>query len=296
VAEPMDIYTDPITGRQRVYIPATVDDNPTLMVNDPSYIAYLDSLPENLRKAWRYGDWNVFEGQYFNEWRPDKHVVEPFKIPDTWKRYRSIDFGRAAPFACLWFAVDYDHNVWVYRGYYSHRPDLNEQGKDADVTAKAVVELSKEDPIIEGKQYEYTVLDSASFAEEGHGEKISNLMARVTKNKLTCIPSSKKRIAGWTIMHQYLRWDDKPDKEPLIKFFNVCNNSIRTIPSLIHDDKRPEDLNTNMEDHLADCTRYLLQTLRGTKTIEPLSGTAKLVASLHKQKSFPQNIKSFYNN
>jgi len=65
---------------------------------------------------------------------------------------------------------------------------------------------------------------------------------------------------------------------------------------LIHDDKRPEDLNTHMEDHLADCTRYLLQTLRGVKTKEPLSGTAKLVAKLHRQKSFPEGLNTFYNN
>lgn len=296
ITDPMKIYIDPQTGRTRVYIPATVDDNPTLMINDPAYILYLDSLPENLRKAWRYGDWNVFEGQYFNEWRPDKHVVEPFEIPDTWKRYRSIDFGRAAPFACLWFAVDYDGNVWAYREYYSHRPDLNEQGKDADVNALAVAELSKDDPIIEGHRYQYTVLDSASFADEGHGEKISDLMARVTKNDVVCIPSSKKRIAGWTIMHSYLRWDDKDNKEPKLKFFSTCKNSIRTIPAMIHDDKRPEDLDTSMEDHIGDLCRYILQTFRSRKTTEPLSGTAKLVASLHKQKSFPEGLNNFYNN
>jgi len=275
IAEPMKVYIDPFTKRTRVYIPATVEDNPTLMKNDPSYVAYLDSLPDTLRKAWRYGDWNVFEGQFFNEWRLDKHVAIPFKIPDTWKRYRAIDFGRSAPFVCLWFAIDYDGNVICYREYYSHRPDLGEIGKDADVNAKAVVELSKEDPIIEGKQYEYTVLDAASFADEGHGEKISELMARVTKGHLNCIPSSKKRIAGWTIMHKYLRWDDKPDKKPQLKFFSTCKESIRTIPALIHDEHRPEDANTNMDDHCADSCRYYLQTLRSKKTAIPMTVAQK---------------------
>ena len=269
ITEPMRVYTDPDTGRTRVFIPATVEDNPTLMINDPSYVRYLDSLPEAQRKAWRYGDWNVFEGQYFNEWRNDVHVVEPFKIPDTWKRYRSIDFGRNAPFACLWFAIDHDGNVWAYREYYSHRPDLNEIGKDADINAKNVVGLSLQDPVIEGVRYQYSVLDSASFAEEGHGEKISALMSRVTKGELNCIPSSKKRIAGWTVMHNYLRHDK--ENPPKLRFFKNCHNAIRTIPSLIHDAHRVEDLDTSMEDHVGDLCRYFLQTLRGKKTKKPLT-------------------------
>lgn len=278
IGDPMKVHFDKKTGRSRVYIPATVDDNPTLKDNDPAYISFLEGLPDNLRKAWRYGDWNVFAGQYFSEWNPEKHIVEPFKIPASWKRYRSIDFGRTAPYCCKWYAIDYDGNVWVYREYYSHRPDLGEEGKDADVNALEVARLSAIDPIIEGRRYQYSVLDSASFAEEGHGENIAKMMARVTKGKLTCIPSSKKRIAGWTIMHEYLAWDK--DHLPKLRYFNTCVNSIRTIPSLIHDERRPEDLDTTMEDHSADTDRYLLQTFRSRKTPKPLNPTQKRLKEL----------------
>jgi len=281
VAPPNTFYKDPITGRGRIFIPAKVEDNPTLIKADPQYVSFLESLPYNLKKAWREGRWDIFAGQYFTEWNPEKHIIEPRDIPKHWKRYRAIDFGRASPFACYWVAIDYDGNAYVYREYYSHRPDLHEQGKDADVNALEVVRLSSEDPIIEGRQYQYTVADSSIFADEGHGETIAHLMARVTKNKLLCIPSSKKRIAGWTIMHQYLRHDKTT--EPKLKFFNTCHNAIRTIPTLIHDEKRPEDLDTTGEDHAADAIRYLLQTFRERKTKKPLNATQKKILQLKQE-------------
>ena len=89
------------------------------------------------------------------------------------------------------------------------------------------------------------------------------------------IPSSKDRIAGWTIMHQYLNHNDLI--EPQLRYFrNGCKDSIRTIPTLVHydptrfsDPKRLEDLDTGGEDHAADVDRYFLQTLRNPETKQP---------------------------
>jgi hypothetical protein len=268
VAAPQTLFKDPVTGRGRIFIPAKVEDNPTLLENDPNYVAFLEGLPENLRKAWREGDWNIFAGQYFQEWNEQKHIVQPFKIPDTWKKYRTIDYGRTAPFACYWVAVDYDNNAWVYREYY-------EDGKDADENAQKVVELSESDSKVLGRQYEYSILDSSCWAETGHGESIANLISRVTKGRLDCLKSPKDRVSGWTVMHQYMRYSK--ESPPKLRFFNTCHNAIRTIPSLIHDERHPEDLDTDGEDHAADAIRYLLQTFRGTKSKKPLSHIQKLL-------------------
>ena len=96
------------------FIPATVEDNVYLMKASPSYVKMLSSLPENIRRAHRYGDWNALAGTYFPEFTPEKHVVRPFIIPDHWMRYRAFDYGLDM-LACLWFAQDESGRSYMYR-------------------------------------------------------------------------------------------------------------------------------------------------------------------------------------
>lgn len=231
------------------FVPAKVEDNPYL---DISYIKSLDSLPEKLRKAYRDGNWNTFEGQFFAEWDSNKHTMDPFPIPSSWKRFRSIDIsGRSGITSCHWFALDWDGNVYVYREHYR-------TGLDADEHAREIARLS------EGEVYQYTVIDSSAFDKIGFPESIAEVYMRNGINGF--VASSKNRIAGWDFMHQFLRWTN--EQPPKLKFFTNCKNAIRTIPNLIHDELHPEDLNTRGEDHSADDVRYFLQTLRDAKTPE----------------------------
>jgi len=206
-----------------------------------------------MRKAYLEGNWDVFEGQFFSEWNRDKHVVAPFKTPLTWARFRSIDIsGRAGITSCHWYALDYDGNVWIYREYY-------QRGKDSDEHAEEINRLS------EGEDYRYTVIDSSAFDRIGLPESLAEVYVRHGITNL--VPSSKNREAGWDFMHQYLRYTE--EKEPKLKVFSTCLNFIRTIPTLVHDEHRPEDVDTDGEDHAADECRYFLQTLRETKTPKP---------------------------
>ena len=98
------------------FIQALVDDNTALMEAQPDYVAQLDALPEKLREAWRFGRWDVFEGQVFGEFVDDpehykdrrfSHVIEPFKVPESWRIYRGFDWGYAKPFSvCLLYTSD----------------------------------------------------------------------------------------------------------------------------------------------------------------------------------------------
>lgn len=252
-APPLTVFKDKVTGRSRVYIPATIDDNPTLMKNDPQYVAFLEGLPEKLKKAWRYGDWDIFEGQFFNEWDRTQHVVKPFNIPDSWAKFRSIDpSGRHGTTSCHWYAVDWDGVVWCYREHYG-------SGKDADEHAKEIALLS------EGEDYKYTVIDSAAFSKLGLPESIAEVYERNGVEGL--VPSSKKRIDGWNAVHRYLRW--KKYQLPKLRIFNTCVKMIETIPAMIHDEKTPDDLDTDLEDHAVDELRYFLQTIRDQKVSKP---------------------------
>lgn len=87
------------------FIQALLYDNEPLMRKDPEYEKQLKSLPEDIREAWLYGKWDVFDGQFFKEFDRELHVCDPFIIPEHWRRYRAFDYGLDM-LACLWAAVD----------------------------------------------------------------------------------------------------------------------------------------------------------------------------------------------
>ena len=239
-----------------IFIKSLPTDNPYLA---KSYIEELHRLPKQLRMAYLEGNWDVFEGQFFREFFRDKHVVQPFVIPESWLRFRSIDpSGRDGITSCHWYAIDWNSRVFVYREHYG-------TGKDADQHAKEIARLS------EGEKYRYTVIDSAAFSKLGLPETMAEIYNRCGVSGLT--PASKQRVVGWNTVHTYLRWDENTD--PKIKIFSTCENLIRTLPSLVHDDLHPEDLNIKGEDHSADELRYFLQTLREGHTPRPLTFVEK---------------------
>ena len=243
------------------FIPATYKDNPYLK---DEYVDYLENLPGSLGKAWREGNFDIFEGQYFREWNRDQHVVVPFEIPKSFKRFRAYDHGTANPACCKWYALDYDGRLYVYK-------ELYVTGWNVDQIADEINRMS------EGETYEYSVADSAIFAnmgmvDRGGGETIAQNFAR---HGVVFIPSSKRRVDGWTLMRQYLHWT--PTQPAKLKYFSTCKDSIRTIPSLIHDEKKPEDINSQSEDHAADTDRYLISSLHEQRTIPPKTGVAKLL-------------------
>src|SRR3990167_763778 len=230
---------------QFVFIPAKATDNKYL---DPSYFRTLDSLPENLRKAYRDGNWDIFAGQYFDEWDMQKHVVEPFELQEYWHKFRSYDHGRENPACMGWYAVNGDGQLYKYRELYA-------KGLNVDQLAEEINRLSA------GDSYQYSVADPSIFANQGFVDKFGGqtLAETFARYGITFYPASNRRIDGWNIMHQYLRWDDTT--EPKLKFFSTCTNSLRTIPALIHSDIRPEDMDTRGEDHAADECRYFLMSL-----------------------------------
>lgn len=257
------------------FIPSNYKNNPYL---NKEYISYLENLGGNLGRAWREGDFNIFEGQFFSEWREQIHTIEPFVVPDTWKRIRTIDHGRTNPTACMWGAIDCDGNVFFYREYYK-------TGVDADVNAQEIARLSQ------GERYSFTVLDSACFSKQGHGETIAEIYQR---NGVACEPWPKNRIAGWALFHEYLRHDT--NSQPKMKFFKTLVNAIKTIPTLIHDEHRPEDLNSDGPDHIADAVRGFMEYFHESKSPPEKNEVQKMLEKLKQKDTInPSNLNQFYN-
>ncbi len=229
---------------QFTLIRAYARDNPH---NPKDYYATLLSLQEPLRSAYAEGRWDLFQGQFFGEWRRELHVCKPFSIPTYWKKFAAMDWGYAAPACILWFAVSPTGKLYVYRELYERRW-TNER-------------LAREAKFLTGSEnLGYRVLDPSCFPSEKEIQIGKSDQEQLQEAGWPCIKAANERQAGWSQMRQYMHWERSPEgvltREPMIQWFETCVNSVRTIPELIFDAHEVNDLNTDMEDHPADAARY----------------------------------------
>ena len=241
------------------FIQAKVEDNKALMDTQPDYLRELENLPPTLRAAWKDGRWDVYEGQFFEDFRDDPehsqdrrwtHVIEPFEIPDGWTICRSYDFGYGKPFSCAWWAVDYDGTIYRIMELYGCTRTPNEGVKwTPDKQFEEIHKTEMQHPWLKGK----TIIGVADPAiwDASRGESVADTAARYG---VFFTPGDNERIAGWMQCHYRLQFDE--DGYPRMYVFNTCRAFIRTIPLLIYDEHKVEDLDTTMEDHVADEWRY----------------------------------------
>jgi len=260
-------FDDPETNITRMFIPSKVSDNKILLEKDPDYADRLKGVgsPELVR-AWLEGDWTAITGAYFSEFSTKRHVRRPFKIPPHWLKFRAFDWGSAAPFACLWFAVS-DGTIEglgkgtlvVYREWYgASGPNKGLRMRQEDV-ARGIIEREERGEIIT-----YSVADPAMFKEEG-GPSIAEVFYREGVNFRR---ADNARIVGWNNIRSRLIGDD--DGYPGLVFFSTCTNCIRTVPALQHDLKKQEDIDTTGDDHCF-AAGTLVATIDGDIPIEQLT-------------------------
>ena len=241
-------------------MPATVFDNPSLLDNDPDYVARLGTLPEALKKALLYGDWDSFSGQVFTEFRDDAahyidrrftHVIAPFEIPNTWRRYRSFDFGFSRPFSVGWWAADPDGRLYRYRELYgcTGEPNCGVQWSP-DVIAAKIKEI--EDKYESGRTI-FGVADPAIW-DDSHGSA-GSIVSQMERFGVVWEKGKHDRMAGKMQLHRRFRFGE--DGRPYLYVFNTCKAFIRTVPALCYDELDVEDVDTKAEDHVYDETRYM---------------------------------------
>ena len=259
------------------FIQSLVTDNQALMRTQPDYIKQLEALPYKLKQAWLYGRWDIFEGQFFEDFRdsPDPeacekagitpeearaqgrftHVIAPFDIGSrscsSWTLYRSYDFGYAKPFSCAWWAVDHDGTLYRIMELYGCTQNPNEGVKwTPDRQFSEIARIEREHPWLRGRQI-LGVADPAIW-DVSRGESIADTAVRYG---IYFTPGDHARIPGWMQCHYRLQFDENGYARCYI--FDNCTGFLRTIPQLRYDTSRPEDLDTGGEDHIADEWRYL---------------------------------------
>lgn len=222
----------------RIFIPSKVQDNKFLMDKDSDYIKRLENLDEKNKKALLYGEWDIFDGQFFTEFDRDSHVITPFEIPSDWRRYRTIDYGFDC-FAVLWIAVNSVGDCFVYREYAKPNMVISDG-------AKEVCQISSGENI-------YATLappDLWSRSQES-GLQRADIFR---KSGLPLIKSKNDRATGWACVRELL----KVNPTPKLKIFSTCTGLIKCINAIRHDDINPNDCATMPHDitHLPDALRY----------------------------------------
>lgn len=255
ICPPYKLYTDPDTGFTRCFIPSFIDDNPASKV-DRSYSRRLDMLPDHLRRMYKYGDWSVVAGAYFSGiWDETKHVVRSFKIPRHWHRFRALDWGSYRPFSVGWYAVDTESRVYRYREWYGMNGKPNEGLRlDSRTVARGILDREKEAG--DAELIEYGVADPSIFAQHD-GPSVAEKMA---EEGVAWRPADNDRLNGWQNAIDYLQWRQDGEKRPGFMTFDTCHHFRRTIPALTHDERKPDDVDTEQEDHAADEWRYALMS------------------------------------
>jgi len=255
---------DPDTGMERMFIPSKLRDNAVLVQSDPGYAGRLKGVgsPE-LVKALLEGDWSVISGAFFPEWHAAKHIIAPFEIPAHWLRYGAIDWGSAKPFCVLWLAVS-DGTLpqfprgalIVYREWYGStgEPNVGIRMVAEDV-GKGIAERTRPDPKHEGAA-PWFVADPAMFTADG-GPSIAERVGKASKLALRRADNARVSrngaMGGWDQVRARLQGEEG---RPMLYVFSTCPHLIRTLPALQHDADRPEDVDTDGEDHAPDTLRY----------------------------------------
>lgn len=227
----------------RIFLPSRVQDNRFLIEKDAGYLKRLDNLPEAQRRALKYGDWDIFEGQYFSEFRREIHVCRPFAIPAHWRRYITIDYGLDM-LAALWIAVDEQKNAYVYREVYQSGLIISDAaGKIKAASGTENIYLTLAPPDLWNRRQETGRSVADIFAEQG----------------IYLSKTGNDRIDGWMAVKEWLKpiVDERGIRRAKLQIFPHCVNLIRTLPALQYDIRNPNDVATEPHEltHAPDALR-----------------------------------------
>lgn len=273
-APPMEMKRMPKEegGMVRQYIPAKLSDNPTLAEADPDYIDRLEGLGNAaLVKAMKDGDWDIVAGGALDDvWDRSRHVLRPFEIPSSWRIDRSFDWGSSHPFAVAWWAEsdgteatmpDGSKRIWP-RGtlfyiaeYYGWNGKPNEGCRMLAVeVARKILDIER--TVFAGRRVLPGPADSSIFAAE-NGMSIGDDMARAGVRWEHADKSPGSRKAGLEAVRKKLKAGlTHPMEEPGLFVFDTCQHFIRTVPVMPRDERNPDDVDSDAEDHIFDLTRY----------------------------------------
>lgn len=232
-----------------IFIPAQVFENKYIMEHDPAYVKVLENLPEDRKQAMLYGNWDVFDGQFFREFNRKIHVIEPFVIPETWDRYIAMDYGLDM-FAVLFVAVDSKGKAYIYNEIHKSNLIVSE----ARQTLKSIM-----------RHYKYKYIYAPGDLWHRNRDTGKSTAELFYEGGIQLTEASNKRESGWLNVKEWLkvkkiRHEQTGEliEDSDLKIFSNCLNLIKYLPQLQHDEKNPNDVATEPHEptHITDALRY----------------------------------------
>ena len=246
IGEPNKIHEITLENGKKstvIFIPSLVQDNMFLLDNDPDYVSRLELLPEKEKQALLYGDWDIFDVQFFTEFDRKIHVITPFEIPKDWRIYRTRDYGLDMC-ATYWIAMDYQMNVYVYKELYESDLIVSEAARKINEMTDEKIQIDYAPPDLWNRNKDTGKSTADIFAE----------------NKQYLTKADNNRITGWLAVHEWLKpyTDEQGQLNSKLKIFSNCVNLIRTLPAVQHDEKNPNDVAVEPHEltHAPDALRY----------------------------------------
>lgn len=231
------------------FIPSLVFENKYIMEHDPNYVKVLENLPEDRKQAMLYGNWDIFDGQFFREFKRSVHVIEPFQIPEHWNRYIAMDYGLDM-FAVLFIAIDTKGKAYVYNEIHKQNLIVSE----ARQTLKSIM-----------RHYKYKYIYAPPDLWNRNRDTGKSTAELFWEGGVDLTKASNNRIAGWLNVKEWLKVRKVRNEqtgelyeESDLKIFSNCINLIKYLPQLQHDEKEPNDVATEPHEptHITDALRY----------------------------------------
>lgn len=285
-AKPLEIHRTPKAegGMLRQYIPAKLEDNPTLLENDPTYIDRLEGLGDPaLVKAMKNGDWNIVAGGALDDVWSHRLILPRFKVPKSWSIDRSFDWGSTHPFAVGWWAETDGTEVELESGVFCPPPksiiQIAEWYGTKQEGSNEGLKMSSTDIAKGVKKRDDELLKDGWIQSRVKPGPADNQISNVTDSSVPTIEtkmadegvrwaksnkSPGSRVIGLELLRTRMKAANQEHPEdPGIYFMDNCLSSVAILPTLPRDKNKPEDVDTDAEDHVYDMVRY--RVLAGAK-------------------------------
>lgn len=244
---------------------------------DPKYVAELESIKDpNLRRAWLFGDWDIVTGGAFDDvWDKRVHVIPRFVPPKGWHIDRSFDWGSSHPFSVGWWCEANGEEATLPDGRKFCPPKgtlirMFEWYGTKEIGSNEGLKMPAGE-IAEGiRDIEIALMYNGHMLVQPEGGPADNQIRQVVQADVDTIEkkmgdigirwtesdkSPGSRVNGLELVRERLAASVKREG-PGLYFMDCCRAAIEIFPTLPRDPKKPNDVDTDAEDHIYDEMRY----------------------------------------
>ncbi len=235
--------------KTRLYLPASLYDNPNKQFVADYELELLDK-PPHIRHALLYGNWYMMPGGFYSDaWNDQIHVCKPFRIPDHWPRFRSMDWGYKQPGCVGWWAIGDDETLYCER-------EFTFRGMEVPQVAKRIAEIEKDLGLwYKGRSLITGPADNQIWEERG--DAVRPKVAEFAAHGVPWVQADKRsRSRAAQLLLGRMNDHQNHTKSPGIVFFETCTMCRSTIPGIMADPSDPETPQDGGQDHHHDMALY----------------------------------------